>query len=91
MRNINFPIVFTTAILLGYAFLSQLYPGSLIVVIFFMMSPFFIVWSVYRLIKDGVPTKTSNQYTYKDSNLRLVRIRETMKELDYFNQHNTAA
>lgn len=70
MKNIKFPIILVTAVLFVYAAIAQLYPHPALIEGIYMVSPFLLIWMVYSVLKDGVPsTKTMDEHFYEDAGM----------------------
>ena len=70
MKNIHFPIILVTAVLFVYTAISQLYPHPVWIEAIYMVSPFLLIWMVYRVLKDGVPsTRTLDEHFYEDAGM----------------------
>ncbi|MEL6562384.1 MAG: hypothetical protein AAFQ94_29715 [Bacteroidota bacterium] len=54
MKKIILPILFTTSILAVYAISIQFDATLWFGMFIFSVSPVFIIWMVYRILKDGV-------------------------------------
>ncbi len=66
MKGIWFPVIFVTAFLAVYVVLSY-FSFAGIVSTMFVISPFLIVWMVYRVLKYGKPSgRTFSEYFYDD-------------------------
>lgn len=67
MRSVWFPISFASFYLVVYTILAYLSVLRDVVVIMFVLSPFLVVWMVYRVLKDGKPSERSfSEYFYDD-------------------------
>jgi hypothetical protein len=71
MKHIQFPIYFTTFLLLVYTMLPFLNSSYYLIAWGFFISNFLIVWMVVRVLKDGVPSqkKFSDGYFYEDRDI----------------------
>ena len=91
MENVKFPIYFTSAVLLVYTTLSQVYPDPRLIAAIFLLSPFLMLWMVYKVLKDGVPSKRSfDDYFYDDVDIPRIPIKEAAEDPGYF-KRDTAA
>lgn len=71
MENIRFPVVFTTLALFAYALLAQINVPIQIMWAFFIAGPFLVAWMVYRVLKEGVPSKREfDEHFYDDHDYR---------------------
>jgi hypothetical protein len=67
MKSVWFPISFTSIYLVVYTILAYLSVLQDVVVIMFVLSPFLVIWMVYRVLKDGKPSGRSfSEYFYDD-------------------------
>jgi hypothetical protein len=57
MKNIHFPIMLALALLVMYVIVSQFYPNPTLLTIIYAGSPFFIAWTVYEVLRDGIPSR----------------------------------
>lgn len=71
MKNIQFPIILVTSFAVLYNALPFLGANENQIAALFIISPFAVIWMVYRILKDGVPSeKTWDEYFYEDLNYR---------------------
>lgn len=67
MKNIKFPVYFTTFLLFAYAAAANLGAPDWIIVSIYSASPFLVIWMAIRVLKDGEEsTKTFDEYFYED-------------------------
>ncbi|HLO81651.1 MAG TPA: hypothetical protein VK166_11860 [Chitinophagaceae bacterium] len=70
MKGIWFPVMFVTAFLTVYVVLSFLSFDRIVATMFFI-SPFLVIWMVYRVLKDGKPSgRNFSEYFYDDVDYR---------------------
>ena len=82
MKNLRFPVYTTTAFLLIFTLLSQIEACIPYLVYVFMLSPFIVIWMVYRVLKDGVPSERSfDEYFYDDVDIKRLKVKEETEEL----------
>jgi len=87
MKNIRFPIWFTTIFLFVYAGLSQYEPAYVVMPWLFIASPFLVIWMVYRVLKDGEEsTRTFDEYFYDDVDIKPTPSKEESEDPSYFNK-----
>lgn len=73
MRGIWFPVIFASAYLVIYVMFASLNLET-VVAAMFVISPFLVIWMVYRVLKDGKPSgRTFSEHFYDDSDYRRVR------------------
>lgn len=81
MKNIRFPVYFTTLALLVYSILLLVAPGSVMVIVILLASPFLIVWMVIRVLKDGVESSRSfEEYFYDDVDIKRLTVKEELQK-----------
>ena len=79
MNKIRFPIIAVTLFMLIYNALPFLGASQDLIIALFIISPFAVIWMVYRILKDGSPSsKTWDDYFYEDHAYR----RNGKEELD---------
>ena len=79
MKKIRFPIISVTLFMLIYNALPFLGASPDWVIALFIISPFPVIWMIYRILKDGTPSnKTWDDYFYEDHAYR----RNGKEELD---------
>ena len=89
MKNIKFPIYFTTAVLFAYTILAQFYPDAMVIVLVFALSPFLLTWMVYKILKDSEPsTRTFGEYFYDDIDIHRLQGKEVSEYPEYFQTNN---
>ena len=67
MKHIKFPVYFTTIYLVIYTLLAQYEATQFLVPWLFVISPFVVLWMVYRVLKYGVESKkTFEEAFYED-------------------------
>lgn len=72
MKGIRFPVFFVTAFLFVYTAFAY-FSLDAVVVMMFSISPFLVVWMVYRVLKYGKPSgRTFSEYFYDDMHYRRV-------------------
>lgn len=72
MKKIIFPILLTSSILAVYTISIQFDAILWFGMFLFSISPFFIIWMVYCILKDGVPSElTFEEKFYEDYGDRL--------------------
>jgi hypothetical protein len=70
MKNIRFPVYFTSAYLLLYTVLAQYEATQFIVPLLFALSPFLVIWMVYCVLKFGEESKkTFEDSFYEDADM----------------------
>jgi Flp pilus assembly protein TadB len=73
MKGSWFPIVLVTAFLLVYVLLAY-YSLEYIVAAMFILSPFLVIWMVYRVLRNGKPSgRTFSEYFYDDVDHQRIR------------------
>lgn len=71
MEGIKLPIFVTTAYLFFYVITPHLGIPYQITALMFAFSPFMVVWTVIRVLKDGKESeKKFEDYFYEDSEIR---------------------
>ena len=53
MKNIRFPVIFTTAYLVIFTWLALFEIDELLAIILFLVSPVMVVWMVFNVLKNG--------------------------------------
>jgi hypothetical protein len=77
MKNIKYPILITTSVLLADAILSVVYPDITIMLLIFLCSPLLVIWMVYKVLKDGVESsRTFDEYFYDDVDIKRLPVKE---------------
>jgi hypothetical protein len=72
MKGIWFPVMFVSIFLAIYVVLAYL-SFERIVSLMFVVSPFLIIWMVFRVLKDGKPSgRTFSEYFYDDVDYRRI-------------------
>jgi hypothetical protein len=67
MKNIQFPVYFTTAYLIVYVLLAQVQQTAFLIPWMFIFSPFLVCWMVYCILKHGEESsKTFDESFYED-------------------------
>jgi len=67
MGKIKFPVVTVTFFVVIYNALPFFGVSDSMILALFSISPFPVIWMVYRILKDGTPTnKTWEDYFYED-------------------------
>jgi Flp pilus assembly protein TadB len=73
MKGSWFPIMFVTAFLAVYMVLSYL-SFEVLVSAMFLISPFLVIWMVYRVLRYGKPSgRTFSEYFYDDMDHRRIK------------------
>lgn len=69
MKGTKFPILFTTGYLLVYTVLSRVGISDVYVSAMYLMSPFFVIWMVYCVLRYGEESekKFDDGHWYEDS------------------------
>ncbi len=57
MKNIKFPVILTTSLLLIYTVMPQFNGPEEVIMGLFIVLPFFMIWMVVRVLKDGEPSQ----------------------------------
>jgi len=71
MKNITFPVLSTSFLLLIFTVLCFFEANIDIIIAIFLLSPFVIIWMVYKVLKSGIPSgKTWDEYFYEDFDYR---------------------
>ena len=71
MGKIKFPVVTVTFFVVIYNALPFFGASNSVILALFAISPFPVIWMVYRILKDGTPTnKTWDDYFYEDHSYR---------------------
>ncbi|MEO6733115.1 MAG: hypothetical protein ABIN01_17960 [Ferruginibacter sp.] len=71
MQKIKWPIIIVSTYMLVYQFSYYIGLPIGIVVLLFVVSPLAVIWMVYKILKDGTPSKRSfHEYFYEDSNYK---------------------
>ena len=85
MENIKLPVYLTTSVLFGYIIISQVYTNPYLMVGIFTVSPFLVIWMVYRVLKYGKPSdKTFDEYFYCDSDKKRLPVKEQTEHPEHF-------
>ena len=67
MNKIRFPIITVSLFMLIYNALPFFGASKDWIIALFIISPFPVIWMVYRILKDGSPSgKTWDEYFYED-------------------------
>ncbi len=67
MKNIQFPIVITTILVLGYAIGGGLEINYTVLGLFFIAVHIAFFWMIYSILKNGEPSEKSfDEYFYED-------------------------
>lgn len=67
MKPILFPIILVTVFAVVYNLLPYLGANENQIAALFAISPFAVIWMVYRILKDGIPSeKTWDEHFYED-------------------------
>jgi Flp pilus assembly protein TadB len=73
MKGSWFPIMSVTVFLMAYVVLAY-YSFENIVVAMFIISPFLVIWMVYRVLRYGKPSgRTFSEYFYDDVDHKRIR------------------
>ncbi len=76
MKGIRFPLVSVTAFLVVYAVLAW-FAFDTAVLAMFAVSPFLVLWVIYRVLKDGQPSGRSfNEHFYDDWDYKRIADRD---------------
>lgn len=74
MKGLWFPISFVTIFLVVYTILAYTSGYGRAVMLMFVMSPFLVIWMVYRVLRDGKPSgREFNDYFYDDIDYKRVK------------------
>lgn len=67
MENIKFPILFTTMFMFAVNVIPFLGVSYAIIATLLFFAPFFVIWMVYKTLKEGIPSKkTFDTHWYED-------------------------
>lgn len=67
MKNIRLPVCLVTICLILYTALHSSGAPLSVLMPMFVLSPFLVIWMVYRVLKDGEPSgKTFDEAFYDD-------------------------
>lgn len=81
------PVFLVTAVLVVYVILSVYWANPIMMLSVYMLSPFLVIWMVYRVLKDGVPSdRTFDEYFYDDVDKQRFRIKEQSENPEYFTE-----
>jgi hypothetical protein len=73
MRPILFPVIAATVYLFVYSYLAFTETWVWLVIWMFVLSPMVVIWMVYKVLKNGIPsTRTFDEYFYDDVDLQPV-------------------
>jgi Flp pilus assembly protein TadB len=73
MKGSWFPIMLVTAFLVAYVVLSY-FSFEILVSAMFLISPFLVIWMVYRVLRYGKPSgRTFSEYFYDDVDHQRIR------------------
>jgi len=71
MKNIKFPVYFTTSFLFIYTLMAQFEPTQFLIPWLFLISPLVVIWMVVHVLKDGVESKkTFDESFYEDVDMK---------------------
>ncbi len=69
MTNIKIPVISVTVFMVIYNLLPFFNIRSNLIIFLFILSPFAVVWMVYRVLKNGTPSqKKWDDHFYEDFN-----------------------
>lgn len=72
MKGIWFPVIFVSAFLAIYVLLAYFNIEN-VVITMFLISPFLVIWMVYKVLKDGTPSgRTFSEHFYDDSDYKRI-------------------
>jgi ABC-type Na+ efflux pump permease subunit len=72
MKGIRFPVLFVTIFLFVYVAFAY-FSLDAIVMTMFSISPFLVIWMVYRVLKYGKPSgRTFSEHFYDDEEYKRV-------------------
>jgi hypothetical protein len=72
MKGIWFPVIFVSAFLAVYVLFAY-FKVENVVITMFLISPFLVIWMVYKVLKDGTPSgKTFSEHFYDDSDYKRI-------------------
>jgi hypothetical protein len=67
MKTIKFPLMFASYYLFIYVIFATIEPLQRLAMFMFSLSPFIVIWMVYRVLKDGTPSdKTFETHFYEN-------------------------
>lgn len=76
MKKIKWPLLLVTAFAVFYQFTPYLGFSDQVILSLFMISPIPVLWMVYKILKDGVPSgRTFDEYFYDDLDYTRNKIR----------------
>lgn len=71
MKKIKWPIILVTVYLVCYNASPVFGFSTDIILALYMLSPFLLCWMVYKILKNGIPSKrTFDDYFYDDYDYR---------------------
>jgi hypothetical protein len=74
MKPIKLPILLTTLYLMIHAISPYLGIPEIVIIASWAVSPVFVIWMVYRVLKDGEPSEqTFENHFYED--VKTVRVK----------------
>jgi hypothetical protein len=74
MKGLWLPISFVTIFLVVYTILAYTSGYGSAVMLMFVLSPFLVIWMVYRVLRDGKPSgRAFNDYFYDDVDYKRVK------------------
>jgi hypothetical protein len=73
MKSVWFPISFVSCYLVLYTLMAYLSVFRDVVIMMFVLSPFLVIWMVYRVLKDGKPSgRTFAEHFYDDAEFKRI-------------------
>jgi hypothetical protein len=83
MEKIKLPIIVTTVYLAIYAATAQMESAIRLTILLFSLSPLPVIWMVWRVLRDGVPSKyTFTERFYEDYPYQRVQVIEHPADAD---------
>lgn len=71
MAGIKFPVLSVTLFMVVYNLLPFFNAQTDVIIFLFILSPFAVVWMVYRVLKNGTPSqKHWDDHFYEDFNYK---------------------